>query len=68
MILTFQRLIVSPMHDFFKGKNLKTVFGTPFLTEKVILIIVIRPLVSLKNYFSRLFWKIFFFFQKNNIK
>ncbi len=59
-------------YGVFGGKNFKAVFGIPFPTEKVIYIFVVRHprlwkmVVPPKNYFSRLFWKIlFFFFWKN---
>ncbi len=45
----------------FWEKNFKTVFGTPFLTEKVIPI-PRKMVMPSKNYFSQLFWKILFFF------
>ncbi len=57
----------------FRGKNFKTVFGTLFSTENIILIFVIqRPPLPVhskmvmhpKNYFLWLFWKILFFFPK----
>ncbi len=49
-----------------RGKNFKTIFGTPFPTEKVIFIFVVqcpipwKIIMPPKNYFSRLFWKMFF--------
>ncbi len=59
----------------FWEKNIKTVFGSPFPTVKVIVSFVVQhPLpwkmaMSPKNYFSLLVWKIlfvcfFFFFEK----
>ncbi len=54
----------------FCGKNLKAIFDTPFPTENVIFVFVVRQpiywkmVVSHKNYFSQLFWKILFFFLK----
>ncbi len=60
------RLSCSP-YEIFWAKDLKTVFCTPFSTEKVILIFVVRRSYTSKNghvpknYFSGLFWKILFF-------
>ncbi len=57
-------------YGVFWGKNLRTVFGIPFLAEKIIFIFIIRRTVRSKmvmhpkNYFSRLFWKILHFLEK----
>ncbi len=55
---------------FFLGKNLKLIFGTPFPQKNVIFIFVVRRpvpskmVMSSKNNFSLLFWKILFYSKK----
>ncbi len=61
-------------YGFFGGINLKTVFGTPFPTERVVFIFVVRRpvpskmVVPSKNYFSLIVWKLLFFFIGKKVK
>ncbi len=61
-------------YEIFQGKSFKKVLGTLFPTEMVLLIFAVRRfftskmVMSPKNHFSQLFWKISFFRKNCSIK